>query len=335
MRHTTTHAHVFVYGTLKVGNGNHNAYLARDPICVARLRGYALHALRHFPCAVPSVSGFTWGEVYRCTRAEIRSLDSLEGTPILYRRVRVCLDVPGRAHPLRAFAYVMPNAYPDAAPMPSGRWTPHTGRDAYALHNAQRHTTTTTRNATHDVHDDDDAQPWDTCDRRCATCDPHTCVSCPWAFDDAHDDATLHDNGPAWWTLPDSELCERDCVACDSESCTQRDDDTHDNSQRAEFDPTDCDTSHGCATCDTPCEFSIAHDDARRDDVCDPPCMSGRNALDCTTCDDTSCMFRLPDPIPDDAPTCPVCAEARAASWGETCATCRATFRTHATARTT
>ncbi len=76
---------MFVYGTLKRGEGNH-PWLAGAPWRgEASLEGVALHDLGPFPMAVAG-EGVCHGEVYAVAAATLARLDALEGHPRLYER---------------------------------------------------------------------------------------------------------------------------------------------------------------------------------------------------------------------------------------------------------
>ena len=206
-----SHTHVFVYGSLKFGFGNWAWALNRAPIVDARLRGFALHSLGAFPCVVPNVSAYAWGEVFRINATDLRTLDELEGTDVgLYRRVRVNLDVPGLGFPLRAFTYVM-DAAPVGAPMIlSGVWTTPT-----------RHVWT--HDATHDdaAPTHDDAEPWADCDGACFTCSNRACISHA-RYDDAQNTDPVidpcDDMNVSAYTLDvdDAAPMHNACAVCDA-----------------------------------------------------------------------------------------------------------------------
>ncbi|MGB7565132.1 MAG: gamma-glutamylcyclotransferase family protein [Prochlorococcaceae cyanobacterium] len=82
---------VFVYGTLKRGQGNHHwlrgaAFLGRR-----RLDGACLYDLGPYPMAVAG-DGLIHGELFAVDGAGLLHLDELEEAPLLYQRHRRLLD---------------------------------------------------------------------------------------------------------------------------------------------------------------------------------------------------------------------------------------------------
>jgi len=92
--------YVFVYGTLRVGGGNHARLLARLPLAtiIAELP-YRMVSLGGFPGLIPSevtengpkMYQIT-GELYNVTKDEFASLDRLEGYPTFYNRIQFPLQ---------------------------------------------------------------------------------------------------------------------------------------------------------------------------------------------------------------------------------------------------
>lgn len=78
--------YVFVYGTLKRGNGNHR--LLEDSVFVeeATVKGYGLTPGGGFPYAIPCENLTARGEVYAVEEATMARLDGLEGFPYHYTR---------------------------------------------------------------------------------------------------------------------------------------------------------------------------------------------------------------------------------------------------------
>jgi gamma-glutamylcyclotransferase (GGCT)/AIG2-like uncharacterized protein YtfP len=84
------HQLVFVYGTLKRGQANHQQ-LAGSPFCgEAQLHGLALYDLGPFPMAIASDApdACLHGELYTVTAEQLGALDRFEGAPRLYERQR-------------------------------------------------------------------------------------------------------------------------------------------------------------------------------------------------------------------------------------------------------
>lgn len=80
---------VFVYGTLKRGQGNHRWVASSRFVKEDSMAGWDLHDMGHFPCVVRSKpSAIVHGEVYQVDRLTMMSLDRLEGYPDHYDRIR-------------------------------------------------------------------------------------------------------------------------------------------------------------------------------------------------------------------------------------------------------
>lgn len=112
---------VFVYGTLRRGQGNHDWHLAKARyVGRASLAGYRMHSLRAFPgiCKAHGETGAVRGEVYEVDGPTLAKLDSLEGVPRLYQRTRLTL-----ADGTRADVYTMSERALRGYPVvPSGDW---------------------------------------------------------------------------------------------------------------------------------------------------------------------------------------------------------------------
>lgn len=82
---------VFVYGTLKRGQGNH--HWLRGAPCRGRRRlpGARLHDLGPYPMAVRG-EGVIHGEIYALSAGDLERLDELEDAPLLYQRHQLPLD---------------------------------------------------------------------------------------------------------------------------------------------------------------------------------------------------------------------------------------------------
>ena len=84
---------VFVYGTLKAGNGNHAAL--RDSTFLGRcyLDGqHKLISMGYYPGVVRLSNGETnrvYGEVYSVTPEVLAVLDMIEGHPDFYTRIKI------------------------------------------------------------------------------------------------------------------------------------------------------------------------------------------------------------------------------------------------------
>ena len=88
--------HLFVYGTLKRGGGNHHYLKYSKFIQHYKLKHHSLVDLGHgFPYMVQDKGFFVYGEVYEVTEETIKKIDLLEGVPYLYRRVLTNYELNG------------------------------------------------------------------------------------------------------------------------------------------------------------------------------------------------------------------------------------------------
>ena len=102
-RRRSGHTRVFVYGTLRVGQGNHHLLASSRMIGLDRtLARYTLVDLGAFPAVVVGGATAVVGEVFEVDAATLARLDRLEGHPRFYQRTTVRL-ASGR----RAEMYVM------------------------------------------------------------------------------------------------------------------------------------------------------------------------------------------------------------------------------------
>lgn len=102
-RRRAGHTRVFVYGTLRVGQGNHHLLAHAPMIGLDRTPArYTLVDLGAFPAVVVGGATAVVGEVFEVDAATLARLDRLEGHPRFYQRTTVRL-ASGR----RAEMYVM------------------------------------------------------------------------------------------------------------------------------------------------------------------------------------------------------------------------------------
>lgn len=95
---------VFVYGTLRAGEANHDLLAGHERLGPARTEPrFELVDLGAYPALVPGGDTAIVGEVYRVDGPTLAALDRLEGHPHFYKRVAVRLH-DGRL----AQAYVLP-----------------------------------------------------------------------------------------------------------------------------------------------------------------------------------------------------------------------------------
>lgn len=110
---------VFVYGTLRKGEGNHRLLEGLQPIATVKTAPrYTMVALGGFPGIFEGGETAITGELYRVEAPMLERLDYLEGHPTFYERKNV--EIPG--HP-DAVGYVLPRArYESRDRIPSGNW---------------------------------------------------------------------------------------------------------------------------------------------------------------------------------------------------------------------
>ena len=78
--------HVFVYGSLKRGHGNHRCLEGAEFIGPGILDNAKMLNLGAFPGIVPSATGEIFGELYKINPGILARLDRLEGHPSFYCR---------------------------------------------------------------------------------------------------------------------------------------------------------------------------------------------------------------------------------------------------------
>lgn len=114
-----TLSRVFVYGTLRRGQGNHRLL----EVGRARFLGTAqiagtMHDYGSFPAVTPGGAGTVHGEAYEVSAETLQRLDLLEGTPTFYHRTRVRMSTG-----MDAWVYVMDSArLATKRKVASGRW---------------------------------------------------------------------------------------------------------------------------------------------------------------------------------------------------------------------
>lgn len=102
--------HVFVYGSLKKGFGNHRVVENQKFVGEAKTSAsnYAMISLGAFPAVCKYEDGMKIsGEIYKVNRTTMRNLDTLEGNGRLYTREKhefVLRD----GSPIGAWIYIMP-----------------------------------------------------------------------------------------------------------------------------------------------------------------------------------------------------------------------------------
>lgn len=82
---------VFVYGTLKKGQGNHRLLTGAEYIGKDSLKNHVIYSLGGFP-GMTVGDGQVQGEVYEVDEVILGALDILEGHPRFYERREVTTD---------------------------------------------------------------------------------------------------------------------------------------------------------------------------------------------------------------------------------------------------
>src|SRR5689334_11772842 len=96
---------LFVYGTLKQGFSNHDAFLKEaEYLGEADIKGTLLD-LKYFPGYVSDGDGIVHGELYRITKGQLVSIDHLEGAGFLYDRVIVEATTPKEIRKVWTYEY--------------------------------------------------------------------------------------------------------------------------------------------------------------------------------------------------------------------------------------
>ena len=110
---------VFVYGSLRRGQGNHKVIAGAAYLGTARtVQEFTLYDLGPFPALVPDGRTAVMGEVYEVDEALLARLDRFEGCPGLYQRHAIMLADGALAH-----AYVQRlDQVRGRAKIPSGDW---------------------------------------------------------------------------------------------------------------------------------------------------------------------------------------------------------------------
>ncbi len=106
---------VFVYGTLRRGQRNHDLISGADFKGPCQLAGFDMFDTGTFPF-VRTGTGMIHGEVYRISPAQLARLDQLEGHPDFYQRTPVTTPWG------EAWLYLFPRALDDSSPLPGGDW---------------------------------------------------------------------------------------------------------------------------------------------------------------------------------------------------------------------
>ncbi len=125
----TATTRVFVYGTLRTGESNHDLLATAAPAGLARTApAFDLVSLGPFPGMVAGGRTAVTGELYDVDSATLAALDRLEGHPRLPIRMtgRLPIRLEGGA---LVEAYLLPKHRADRRPrIPSGDWKQHQPR---------------------------------------------------------------------------------------------------------------------------------------------------------------------------------------------------------------
>ncbi len=110
---------VFVYGTLRRGEGNHELLARAEFLGFSRTEAaYTLYDLGAYPGVVVGGADVVHGELYRVDGATLAALDRLEEHPDYYRRETIVLNDGAQA-----WIYLLPASEAAGAPrIVSGDW---------------------------------------------------------------------------------------------------------------------------------------------------------------------------------------------------------------------
>lgn len=115
---------VFVYGTLRRGQGNYHLLTTSEWIGEHVISGWDMYDLGHFPAVVRGTGDVT-GDVFRVSSSTFAKLDMLEGYPRFYDRELI--ETPAGD----AWIYCH-NETPRGRPVPDGDWIASLGEDHHA-----------------------------------------------------------------------------------------------------------------------------------------------------------------------------------------------------------
>jgi len=111
--------HVFVYGSLKKGFGNHHILSDKASAfyCghyLTKVASFEMRSYGGFPAITNTLKNGKKisGELYLCTPETIERLDSLEGHPHWYKRKRILMD-----DGTWAFTYILPEEHTTDLPL--------------------------------------------------------------------------------------------------------------------------------------------------------------------------------------------------------------------------
>lgn len=103
---------VFVYGSLKMGFGNHGVlqYSGAEPVAEGMTLhdGFSMESLGGFPGVYADGDMAIWGEVYEVTDEGLAACDRLEGHPRFYQRHEVEI-VTDEGDIVTAWMYILPS----------------------------------------------------------------------------------------------------------------------------------------------------------------------------------------------------------------------------------
>lgn len=122
---------IFVYGSLREGEYNHDRFPLGDKIADGVIHGACMYDLGYYPCIVQSddLSNRVWGEVYEPSLESSKAIENMEYGAGYTRESVAVLTTDGNQ--IRAFAYFFPKnrKFPVNGHIPHGDWVRHsTGR---------------------------------------------------------------------------------------------------------------------------------------------------------------------------------------------------------------
>ena len=84
---------LFVYGTLKSGQSNHETFLSGLKGQFALVKGFTLYQGPGYPLAARG-EGTVQGELYEVDESTLQAIDAFEDCPLVYRRERTAVRLP-------------------------------------------------------------------------------------------------------------------------------------------------------------------------------------------------------------------------------------------------
>lgn len=119
---------IFVYGTLRWGEGNHGLLAGAKPLGAGRtVERMTLLNLGGCPAVIAEAGpGPIVGELYEVDGATLQRLDRLEGYPRVYDREQFVIETESGRHVVAWMYFFHPSGQRFAEVIPSGDWKART-----------------------------------------------------------------------------------------------------------------------------------------------------------------------------------------------------------------